>query len=109
MIESSKIHWTRVSSQGALAAQVEIDIKITHGQLTQASIHWLAITASGKVGFRHCAPMPAHFENRYDMIGVLFRFQIEDQWWKTENAKRSRAKNSTFETGRGAIVQNALR
>ena len=42
--------------------------------------------------------MPAHFENRDDVIGVLFRFQIEDQRWKPDYAQRSRGENSAFET-----------
>ena len=42
------------------------------------------------------------------MIGVLFRFQIENQWWKPDGAQRSRRENSAFETGRRAIVQNFL-
>ena len=65
--------------KGAFTAQVEVDIEITHGQLSQAAINRLAITAPGEIGFRHCAPMTAHLENRNDMIGILFRFQIEDQ------------------------------
>jgi hypothetical protein len=42
--------------------------------------------------------MSAHFENGDDMIGVLFCFQIEDQWWKSNYAKRGRRENSAFET-----------
>src|SRR5438477_6293239 len=52
--------------------------------------------------------MAAYFENCDHMIGVLFRFQIEDQWWKSENAKCRRAKNSALQTRRDAIVQDFL-
>src|SRR4029453_7820653 len=98
MIESSEVHWAGVPSQRAFATEIEINIEITHGQLTESPIHRLPVTAAGEIGLCHGAPMPAHLENGNDMIGVLFRFQIEDQWWETENAKRSRAKNSAFET-----------
>src|SRR5215469_3461394 len=98
MIEASQIHWARVPSQGAFTAQIEVNIEVTHGQLAQSAIYRLAITAAGEIGFCHCAPMPAHLENGNDVIGVLFRFQIEDQWGKTENAKCSRAKNSALKT-----------
>ena len=53
--------------------------------------------------------MSAHFENRDHVIGVLFRFEIENQRWKSENAQCRRRKDSTFETRCGAIVQNSLR
>src|SRR4030095_11759346 len=98
IIESRQVHRARIASQGAFAAQVEINIKVTHGQLAQTAIHGLAITAAGEIGFRYRAPVPARFKNRHDVVGVLFRFQIENQWWKTENAERSRAENSAFET-----------
>ena len=98
MIESREVHRARVASQGAFAAQVKVDVKITHRQLAQGAIHRLAITTAGEIGFRHRAPMPAHFENRNNMIGVLFRFQIENQRWKPDDAKRCRAENSAFET-----------
>src|SRR4051812_40328325 len=97
MIESGQIYWPRIPPQCAFAAQVEIDVEITHGQLAQAAIHRLAITAAGEIGFRHRTPMTAHFENRDDMIGVLFRFQIENEWWEPENTERSRCKNSPLE------------
>ena len=104
MIESRQIHRARIPPQSAFGAQVKVNVEITHGQLAQGAIHRLAITAAGEVGFRYCAPMPTHFENGYDVIGVLFGFQIEDQRRKTENAKRGRRENSALETGRGSIV-----
>src|SRR6266487_4430233 len=97
VIESRQVYRTRIPPQGAFAAQVEIDVEITHGQLAQSAIHRLAITAPGEIGFRHRSPMSAHLENRDDMVGVLFRFQIENQRWKSKNAKRCRTKNSALE------------
>ena len=97
-IKSRQVHRARVPPQSAFAAQVEVDVEITHRQLAQAAIHRLAITAAGEIRFRHRAPVPAHFENRDDMIGVLFRFQIEDQRRKTDYAERGRGENSAFET-----------
>jgi len=98
MIESREVHRTRIAPEGAFAAQVEVNVKITHGQLAQAAIHRLAITAAGEIGFRYRAPMPARLENRNDVIRVLFRFQIKNQRWKSENAERGRAKNSALKT-----------
>src|SRR5215510_5903377 len=99
-IESRQVHRTRIPAQGTFAPQVEINVEITHGQLAQAAIHRLAITAAGEVRFRYRAPVAAHFENRDDVIGVLFRFQIEDQRWKSKDAERSCSKNSSLETRR---------
>src|SRR2546425_881884 len=98
MIEPREVHRARVPPQGAFAAQVEVNIKITHGQLAQAAIHRFAITAAGEIRFRDRAPMPAHFENRDHMIAVLFRFQIENKRWKPDDAERGRAENSALET-----------
>src|SRR5438552_18587155 len=97
-IKSRQIHWAGVAPQSAFAAKVEVDIEITHRELAQSAIHRLAITAAGEIGFRQRAPMPSHFENRDDMIGVMFRIQIEDQRWKAKNAECSSGENSTFET-----------
>lgn len=108
-IESSEIHRARVAAQRALAPQIEIDIEITHGQLTQAPINRLAIPASGEIRFRHCAPMSADLENGDDMIGVLLGFQIENQRRKTDDAQRRSAKNAALKAGGGAIMQNLSR
>ncbi len=53
--------------------------------------------------------MSAHFKNRDYMVGVLFRFQIEDERRKTQDAKRGRGKNSAFETRCGPFMQNMSR
>ena len=78
IIKSCEVHRARVHQQSAFAAQVEVNVEVTHGQLAQSAIHRFAITAPGEIGFRHRAPVAAHFENRDNVIGVLFRFQIED-------------------------------
>ena len=98
IIKSRKVYRARVPPQGAFAAQVEVDVEIAHRELAQGAIDGLAVTAAGEIRFRHGAPVSAHFKNRDDMIGVLFRFQIENQRRKTENTERSRRKNSAFET-----------
>src|SRR5215472_12807634 len=97
MIESCQIYRTRVTSQGAFAAHVEVDVEITHGKLAQAAIDRLAIATSGEIGFRHCAPMAVHFENRDDVVGVLFCLQIQYQWRKSQDAKRGRCEDSAFQ------------
>ena len=106
MVEARKVHWTRVAAQRPLESEVEINIEIAHRQFAQRPIDRLAIATTGEVGFRDRAPMSAHFENCDDMVGVLFRFQIEDERGKTKNAKCGRRKNSAFETRRRAIMQN---
>ena|SRR5215469_5076927 len=98
MIEPGEIHRTRISPKGAFSAQIKIDIEIAHGQLAQAAIDGLAITAAGEIRLRHGAPVRAYLENGDNMIGVLFGFQIEDQCWESDDAKRRRGKNSALET-----------
>src|SRR4029077_17210128 len=89
MIKSRQIHWARVAPQSAFATKVEVDIEITHRELAQAAIDRFAITAAGEIRFCHRAPVSAYFENRDDVIGVLFRFQIEDQRRESDYAKSS--------------------
>src|SRR5260370_23151032 len=79
-IKSSEIHRARRSPQGALAAQIEVDVEITHGQFPQTAINRLAITASSEIRFRHRAPVFANLKNGDDMVRVLLGFQIENQW-----------------------------
>jgi len=42
------------------------------------------------------------------VIGVLFRFQIENQRRETENAKCARGKNPAFQAGRGPLAQDSF-
>src|SRR5437764_7726729 len=109
MVEAGKVHWTRVAPQSALESQIEINIEVAHRQLAQRPIDRLAIATTGEVGFRDRAPMSAYFENCDDMVGVLFRFQIEDERRKAKNAKCGRRKNATLETRRRSIMQNMFR
>src|SRR3982751_410631 len=92
MIKSRQVYRARVAPQRTFPPEIEVDVEVTHGQLAQSAIHRFAITAAGEIGFRHRAPVAAYFENRDDVIGVLFRFQIENQWWITKGTKRSRGK-----------------
>jgi len=71
IIKSRQVHRARVPPQSAFAAQVEVDVEITHRQLAQRAIHRLPITAAGEIGFCYRAPMAAHFKNRDDVVGNL--------------------------------------
>src|SRR5919197_6287207 len=53
--------------------------------------------------------MAAHLEKRDDMIRVLFRFQVKNQWRKAKYAQRGGGKNRPFETGRCLIAENESR
>ncbi|HWV45951.1 MAG TPA: hypothetical protein VN039_08035, partial [Nitrospira sp.] len=106
IIESCQVHRARVAAQGSFAAQIKVNVEVTHRQLAQGAVNRFAITATREIGFCHRAPVAAHFEDRNDMIGVLFCFQIKDQWWEPDYAQRGRSENSTIETGRDPVTQN---
>src|ERR1700751_3689494 len=109
IIKSCQVYRTRVAPQSAFATQVEVDVEITHGELAQSAIDRFAISAAGEIRFCHRTPMSAHFENCDDVICILLRFQIEDQWWKPENTQRTCSENPSLETRRHSIVQNFFR
>ena len=104
MIEAREIYWARAAAKRALEAEIEVNIKVTHGQFTQRSVNRLAIAATSEVGFCDCAPSPAHFENCDDMIGVALGFKIEDQRRKTKDPQRGRGKDPAVEAGCRVIV-----
>jgi len=95
IVKSREVNRPRVAPKRPFASQVEVDVEITHRQLAQGAIDRLAITTAGEIGFRYCAPVSAHFKNCDDVIGVLFCFQIEDQWRKTNYPQRGGSENST--------------
>ncbi len=53
--------------------------------------------------------MSANLENGDDMICILLGFQIENQRWKPDDAKRSCGEDSALKAGCGSIAQNVLR
>ena len=108
-IETREIYRTGIAPKRTLEAEIEVDVKVTHGQLAKGAVNRFAISTTGEVRFRHSTPGSAHFEDCDHMIGVAICFQIEDQRWKTESAQRGRGKDSTFQTRRGAILQNFAR
>src|ERR1700747_3280006 len=56
-IETGKVYRTRKSAQGPLAAQVEVEIEIAHGQFAQRAVHRLAVAAAGVVRFGDLSPI----------------------------------------------------
>ena len=108
-IEPREINRARIAAKGALKSQIEINVEVAHRQFAQRSIDRFAIAAAGEVRFGDRAPMSANFENRDHMIGVLLGLEIENERRKTENSQSGRRKNSSFETGSGAILQNFFR
>ena len=97
IVEAGEIHRPRITPERPFAAQIEVSVEITQRQFAQRPINRLAITAAGEVRFRDRAPVPAHFENREHVVGVLVRFQIEDERRKSESAERGRGEDRAFE------------
>ncbi len=108
-IETREINRSRVPSQRSFKPEIKINIEVAHRQFTQRLINRLAIPAARKIRFGYRPPVSSHFENRDDVIGVLFCFEIKNQGRKAENSQCRRGEDSTFQTRRGAFVQNALR
>lgn len=95
-IKSREVHRARVTPQGAFESEIEVGVKITERQLAQGPMDRLAITASGEIRFGNRAPQTAHFENRDDMIGVVVRFEIEDEGRKSDRAQGGRGEDGSF-------------
>src|SRR5437879_3968858 len=105
-IKAREVHRAGIAPERAFSAQIEIDIEVAHGELAKRAINRLPISAAAEIRFRYRAPMSPHFENGHHVIGVLFGFQIENEWRESEHAQRSCGENSAFETGSSAIAQN---
>src|SRR5204863_8294439 len=86
VIESRKVDRLGVTTQGAFAAKIEVDVEVTHGQLAQRAIHRLPVTAATEIGFCHCAPATAHLENREDVIRIVDGFEVPEQRRKSQNS-----------------------
>ena len=48
-IELRKVHRARITAERALETEVEINVEVTHRQLTQRAINRLAVTTTGEV------------------------------------------------------------
>src|SRR3954464_11272021 len=105
-IEPSEIHRLRKPAEGSFAAQIEIDVEITERQFAQRPINRLAIPAPDEIRFRDRAPMPARFENGEDMIGILVRFEVENERRKSKNPQGGRGEDCAFEAMGGPFAQN---
>ena len=97
-VEAGEVHWPGVTAQSALESEIEIDVEVTHRQLSQRAVNRLAVSAAGKVGFGDRAPMSAHLKDRDYVVGVLIRFQIKNKRLESEDPERGRRKNSAFQT-----------
>ena len=49
--------------------------------------------------------MPAHFEDGEDVVGVVVRFEVEEQRRKTEDTESGRGEDRAFQAVRGAFAQ----
>ena len=103
-IEPCQIYRAGIPPECALESEIEVNVEIAHRQFAQRPINRLTIAAPREIRFRDRAPMTAHFENRDYVIGVLFRFQIEDERRKSEDAQGGRRKNSAFKARRGPLL-----
>src|SRR6266446_9007513 len=90
VIKPSQVYWPRITPERALAAQVEVDIKIAQCQLAQSAVDRVPIAAPAEIGFGDSAPMSARFENRDHMVRVMIRFEIKNERGKSEDAKGRR-------------------
>jgi len=103
-IKPGEVYRARTAAQRPLEPQVEVDVEVAHRELTQRAIDRLAITTTGKIGFRNRAPMSTDFENCDDVVSILIGLQIEDERWKAKDPERGCGKNSAFQTRRRAIT-----
>ena len=53
--------------------------------------------------------MTVKFENREDMVGVLVRFQIQDERWESQDAESGRPEDCALETMRGFFLEHFSR
>src|SRR6476659_2868984 len=69
----------------------------------------LAVTAPDKVRLCNRAPVSAHFENGEDVIGILVRFQVENERRKTEHAQGRGGEDGALEAVRRFLLPDFSR
>jgi hypothetical protein len=104
-IEASEIHGTGVAAERAFSAQVEVDVKIAHGQLSEAAVDGFAIAAASEVGFGHRAPMSANAEDGDHVVGIAIGFEVKDQWRKADHAQSGSGKGGALQAMSGPLPQ----
>src|SRR5271167_5257447 len=80
MIEALHMDGTRIRSQRTVTAQIEINIEITERQLAQSPVDRLAIAASRVIRLGDGAPMAIDLIYGKNMIGIVFGFEVHDEW-----------------------------
>lgn len=108
-IEPGQVYRARIPPERALAAQIEVGIEIAQGQLAQGAVNRLSITAPGEIGFGDGAPVPARFENRDNVVGVVIRLEIPNERRKSEHAQSCRREDCALEAMRCFFAEHHAR
>src|ERR1700688_607212 len=75
-VEASEVYGIGKSSERALAAQVEIDLEVAHGEFAQSSVNRFAITAPGVIRFRYRTPVAVLLVHGDHVIRVVLGFEV---------------------------------
>src|ERR1700722_16560586 len=100
-VEAGEVYRAGEGSQSALAAKIEINLEIAEGQFAQGAVEGLAVAAAAEVGFGDRSPVTANAVDRHYVVGVVFGFEIDDQWRIPIGAKGGGGQGCGLEAGRG--------
>src|ERR1700686_4354616 len=97
-VEASEVYGIGKSSERALAAQVEIDLEVAHGEFAQSSVNRFAITAPGVIRFRYRTPVAVLLVHGDHVIRVVLGFEVDHQGQMSIYPQCGGRKRCAFET-----------
>src|SRR5215813_3775353 len=108
-VKGSQVHWARVSPQCPFASQVDIHLEVAHHQLSQTSIHGLAIAQPGVARLGDGAPAATKPEDGDHMVQVLGGLEVKEKWRQPENAECGGGEDGALKTVGRAKAQDTTR
>ena len=109
IVESHEIHRPRERAERSLAPKVEVRVEVAHHKLAQRAMDRLAVREAVVVRLGDRTPVAAILEDRDDVIGVMFGFEVEEERGITQRPERSRREYCGLKAVRCALAQDSPR
>src|SRR5690242_3020883 len=107
VVEAGQANGARKSTQGKLAAQVEVAFEVAESQLPEVAVNGLAATAARVIGLRDGSPGAAHAVDGDYVVGVVLGLQVNHQRWVADYAQSGSGKDGALQAMGSVLAQHA--